>query len=850
MRNNTPETVTSATTNHQLWLGNGFAETVPVIPPNAPLHEHSRVDPKARGKCPGEFYGGAWDGLGGWTHYQMDPVKAVRWDQLGANVGLKMGDTWCALDVDVHDDTLAQAMLNRVHELSGGHWFIRWGQVPKFLVLFRVAEGAVIRRRQYPIRKDGVTMRVEILGVTANNRPSQAVVAGMHPSGSEYVWNKQPVADQIGTATADQMDWLAEEMINIAVQRGWEKRKATNINKTNDGLSSVGAQPFDSTLVGPVMDLIPNNDMEYDTWISLAIALKNSLAGEGWELFEQFSAKAPKNEPGFTKRTWDTLDHEYSSGFGKLVYHARLGCGGELPGELEQRVKDGYRLKQALTAGAPVIAPAPPVDGQIMPPGVVVQTTIPTPYVSQDELAVELGAHGWNEKARYLPEMGRFMFWTGQLWDVDQRLQSMTLVRDFLRWKADLLEQQMFDAMNRAETESKQMQIVDRYRKMQKEIKSSANVASVHSMMQTNQGMAVSVDELNTDPMKLGTPQGTVDLHTGHLVMPDPADLITKATAIAPAEPGTPAPIWQQFLLTVQNGDWDMINYLQRCAGYALTGLTTEHKFAFLYGTGRNGKGVFLNTLLGVMGAYGRKAPASVFLESRNTDHPTQLAGLQGMRLVFGSEIGEGQFWNESTLKDMTGGDKLTARYMRQDFFDFDPEFFLMIAGNNKPALRDTGQAIRDRMMLVPFTTYIPPEQRDPHLSAKLREEWPAILRWMIDGCLAWQNVGLAPPASVVAASQEYIDGEDMLGQFIAERCELGLERKAVKKEFTKAYNAWRASEGLQPQSNVKITKELETRAVYQKRTRPENSTRDEHAVECFVGVALVVTAPQLPPLV
>ncbi|CUH45953.1 PriCT-2 domain-containing protein [Ruegeria atlantica] len=327
--------------HHQAWLGNGFTEIIPVIPAGAVLHEHSKVDPKARGKCPGEFYGGAWDGMGSWPNYVVDPIKPVRYDELGANVGLKMGFDWCALDVDITDDVTAQAMLQRVHDLGRGGYFIRWGQIPKFLVLFKIAPGEAIRRRQFPIKKDGVTQKVEVLGITATGRASQAVVAGTHPSGAQYQWNTQPVASAVPEASADQMEWLVDQMMQVAESRGWTRGKATNVNTSNDGLSNLGAEPFDPSLVGPVVDLIPNVDVEYDEWISIAYAIKNALGGGGWDIFERWSARAPKNVPAYTKRTWDTFKPDNMSGFGKLVYWARQACGGELPGELETKVKTG-----------------------------------------------------------------------------------------------------------------------------------------------------------------------------------------------------------------------------------------------------------------------------------------------------------------------------------------------------------------------------------------------------------------------------------------------------------------------------------------------------------------------------
>ena len=173
--------------------------------------------------------------------------------------------------------------------------------------------------------------------------------------------------------------------------------------------------------------------------------------------------------------------------------------------------------------------------------------------------------------------------------------------------------------------------------------------------------------------------------------------------------------------------------------GYALTGITREHALFFLYGTGANGKSVFLNTVSGIMADYATTAPIETFIASRDERHPTDIAGLQGARLVTAFETEDGRRWAESKLKALTGGDRVAARFMRQDFFEFVPQFKLLIAGNHKPRLRAVDEAMRRRFNLVPFTVTIPEPERDKDLAEKLRDEWPGILRWMVERCLAWQ---------------------------------------------------------------------------------------------------------------
>ena len=211
--------------------------------------------------------------------------------------------------------------------------------------------------------------------------------------------------------------------------------------------------------------------------------------------------------------------------------------------------------------------------------------------------------------------------------------------------------------------------------------------------------------------------------------------------------------------------------FLARVAGYGLSGSTREHALFFLYGTGANGKGTFLNTLTAILGDYARVAGMETFTESHSDRHPTELAMLRGARIVTAQETEEGRRWAESRIKALTGGDPITARFMRQDFFTYTPQFKLLIAGNHKPGLRNIDEAIRRRFHLLPFTIRIPPECRDAKLFERLKAEWPAILAWAIRGCLAWQADGLRPPAAVIDATAEYFDDEDGFGRWLAECC-------------------------------------------------------------------------------
>ncbi len=290
----------------------------------------------------------------------------------------------------------------------------------------------------------------------------------------------------------------------------------------------------------------------------------------------------------------------------------------------------------------------------------------------------------------------------------------------------------------------------------------------VEFFARADQRHAVNSDQWDRDPFLLACPGCTVDLRTGGVRTPQASDYITKIAAVAPAEHeacGT----WHRFLEDTTGADEGLMRFLQQWAGYSLTGDTREHSLAFFYGPGGNGKSVFLNTITGLAGSYATTAAMDTFTASQGDRHPVDLAALRGARVVTASETEEGRRWAESRIKALTGGDPITARFMRQDPFTFRPAFKLSIAGNVRPILRNVDQAARRRFLMVPFTQT--PAEVDLQLEDKLRAEWPGILRWAINGARDWLENGLIRPAVIMAATNEYFEQQDVIGQWLEEEC-------------------------------------------------------------------------------
>jgi putative DNA primase/helicase len=355
---------------------------------------------------------------------------------------------------------------------------------------------------------------------------------------------------------------------------------------------------------------------------------------------------------------------------------------------------------------------------------------------------------------------------------------------DDVRWRAD----DTLHAFDQARHVCREAANECAKRRVAVSLASAKTVAAVERLARSDRRLAAIPDQWDVDAWLLNTPGGVIDLRTGEVRRHRAADYMTKMTGVA-ADASCQISTWRKFLDRIFGGDPELIAFMRRVAGYALTGTTSEHALFFLYGTGANGKSTFLNAITGCLGDYHRTSPIETFTASAAERHPTDLAGLRGARLVTAAETEEGRRWAESKIKSLTGGDRIAARFMRQDFFEFTPTFKLIVAGNHKPGLRSVDEAIRRRFHLVPFLVTIPPEERDDTLPESLKTEWPGVLAWAIGGCLEWQERGLAPPLAVQAATAAYLEAEDAIATWIQE---VGERDENVWESSTALYRSWK----------------------------------------------------------
>lgn len=386
--------------------------------------------------------------------------------------------------------------------------------------------------------------------------------------------------------------------------------------------------------------------------------------------------------------------------------------------------------------------------------------------LTEDALASEFTRRHADD-LRYVAEWVRWLRWDGRRWASERTLAVYDLARKLVREVGADIEKA----------------------KLRARIKSAATINAIVSLARVDRAHARVTEDFDADPWLLNTPASTIDLRTGAMRPHRRQDGLTKITPIAPTD--APAPLWSACLETWAGGDEELTAFLQRLCGYWCSGSTREEKFSIVYGPGANGKTKFIEAVRGCLGLdYVTSVAMETLLVTQGEQHPTDLADLRGKRLAIASETEEGRRLAESKMKDLTGGGRIRARHMRRDFFEFNPTHKVVIVGNHRPGLRNVDEAMRRRVLMIPFEVVIPPEARDLQLAEKLAVERPAILGWMLAGCRQWLERGLDPPARVLAATTDYLASADAVARWLEERCVFGPNESMTK---TRAFESWKA---------------------------------------------------------
>jgi len=413
----------------------------------------------------------------------------------------------------------------------------------------------------------------------------------------------------------------------------------------------------------------------------------------------------------------------------------------------------------------------------------------------------------FGERVRHVPAQG-WLLWNDKWWEPDRKGEVRQLAKEIV---ADLFE------------ESKTTNNGDRANGLWRfglRCETPARIKAMLESASTEPGVVVLPEALDADPWKLNCTNGTVDLRTGQLLPHRKEDLITKIVNVDHDQTAE-CPRFLAYLRRVLANDEELINYVQRVLGYTLTGDMREHAFFILFGSGANGKSLLLSILQFILGPYMKTAAPEVFLKRQHSGHPTEVADLQGCRLVATHEVESGRAFNEALLKQLTGGDCIKARFMRQDFFEFQPTAKIVIQANTLPEITGGDNGIWRRVQIIPFDVTIPEHERDKELIQKLKAEASGVFAWMVRGCLAWQQRGLTPlPVRVRRAGDSYRAQMDVVGRFIADRCEQDPRARVSAATLYTAYEAWCLRNGEAPMTGRTFGTRLNEHGIPSQKTK------------------------------
>lgn len=734
----------------------GYKDLISVIPPNATLAPTSKITASQMGKVPGLCTDGVWHGYN-WRAWETAEDHVKYWTQRGANIGLRAGN-FPGLDIDSMDESVGD-LVRDIALARLGPAPTRYGKRPKRLLLYRTKE-PMARMRMW-LEKDGATHLVELLG-----EGQQYLVYGTHPGTMKpYEWDQElPPAKSLSSLDRAKVEDFFAALSEHARAVGFK------VTREGDGRDKQRAQVSDQTeLRAPSLDAlldavqhIPNTDEHFPTredYIKMGYAIRAACGEdleEGYSIFLSWAQRwdNPKgNDEETVRGDWRRMRPPFSVGWGWIAATAQ---------------RFGFQTAEYDFEADPDATPPPELQAAV---------TKRARYT--DQWLAERVVRNIGERIRFAPETGRWLVWDSRRWKIDETLKAQAEIGGAL---LDISKGLLADSTSKANI------------KEARSIESFGTLSRVMSLVKADRTIAVTVASLDADPWLLNTPAGIVDLRTGATALVSADKLCTRTTLVGP-DASAACPLWLRHIKLATGGDRDLGLYLQRLAGYCLTGVTREQVFIFLYGDGGNGKGTFVDALRNIMGDYGNHAAMDTFTATNFDRHTTDLADLMGARLVTASETQGGRRWDEQRIKQLTGGDPVKARFMRQDNFTYTPAFKLLFMGNHKPQLRDVDEAMRRRTHLVPFEVRLKDVLTlDREYAEKLKPEYPAILQWAIEGCLEWQKQGLNPPESILAKTQEYFDDENTIGRWIRERCVID---DAERLRTSSLYSSWREWTGL-----------------------------------------------------
>jgi P4 family phage/plasmid primase-like protien len=579
---------------------------------------------------------------------------------------------------------------------------------------------------------------------------------------------------------------------------------------------------------------------------------------EGWDLHDMLVAGLELADPkrtdqvGWTPaqalewarpriRTWgargSVADAQTENAAPQLAPSTTNAAPGETPcgGEENARGAGGPSSEVGVSPAAPflpqstppVAAPVPQVSKEAPEPPNAASAAVARPkaipeaaepddpllVVFEDRTADRFAA-AREDSVRYVAERNKWYLWADDYWKPDAKKLIDRLVVEFARgamhWRDCPYERA-----------AKEKFLLRRF------------AGNVRDLVQHDRRIAIEADAFDRDPFLLGVPGGVVDLHIGKVIEAEREQLISRQCAVSPV--AGPHPLFDSVLARADGGDATMRHYLWKWLGYFLTGDCREEQFIFLRGDEGSGKGTLVRTIATIMGTYAWATSMDTLTESLQSRHPTSIAALNGPRLIYASETNIGRSWNEALINQLTGRDKVNARHMRQDEFEYDMRGKLLVYGNYRPHLKGGGMGMKRRIKMVEYIGKLSAEEVDTGLKDKLIAEYPAILASMIQGCIAWQREGLGEPEAISNNVASYLDAEDSFGGWLEERIIREQNNRESMRDLYADFKGWAQRVNEYLPAAKRFSQLLEARGFNRYKSGSERG---------FVGLRLTHPAP------
>lgn len=764
----------------------------------------------------------------GWQH------KTFTADDVSAGVGVKCGigdNPVCAIDIDVKDPELAKRFAEYCHD-ELGYTVERVGNAPKTLLVYRASEAGWAKRSSQKFGDD--KHQVEVLG-----EGQQFVAYAIHPTtGNPYEWTDMlgglevMQASELPVATAEQITHLLQVFEQMATDVGYKAVVGNPTTTKADSLSKKDNDDFTTNqplglshdeIKSHLEHLDPN---DYDLWLKMGMAIHHETAGdiEGLNLWDDWSSNASNyagyedlqkrwqgfKPSGVTAKTLIKLGNEASTkaehDLKKAIiaeYEEKIQTAGDTV-ELERIVKtickDLDSNDFATVSGVQTAvkdqwkaitgkALSQPATNRLMNLKAsyglddLKKATAFTEFGNMQRMVKEQ-----NGKIIYVTETNMWYLWTGNYWRKGSATEVEQLAKDTIN--NIILDCQDLDGIG------------DEAMSHIKKSMEAKMVGNMVRLARSEPTVLTGFDRLDSNHNLLGVGNGVVDLTTGKLHPADPSDCITIATNVEYVA-GEKCPVWEQTLNDIFADDKDLIDYMQKLVGYSILANPVESLFVIMYGDGSNGKSTFINTVRDVLGNHAKVANSETFLGTamNSSGSPREdILRLMGSRVVTITEPDEGGVLREGLVKAMTGGEALPARaaYGRTTV-EVKPTWTAFMPTNHKPIIKGTDHGIWRRLVLIPFIVNFdnhPTLKKDPDRMEKLKAEYSGILAWIVEGALKYQRDGLQAPKVVEDARNEYKEDMDLLSDWIAECCVVGINQEATSKELWASWQRYAQENG------------------------------------------------------